>query len=89
MNSKEREFNPGDQALVLLPTDSKKLLSQWQGPYKIVKRIGRVNYQIEMHDRRKQQRIFHVNMLWPWYTATSNSYLSAEIVEDDQDDIPL
>jgi len=42
-----------------------------------------------MHDRRKQQRIFHVNMLRPWYTATSNSYLSTEIAEDDQDDIPL
>ena len=37
MNSREREFNPGDQALVLLPTDSNKLLAQWQGPYKIVK----------------------------------------------------
>ena len=30
-NSREREFNPGDQVLVLLPTDSNKLLAQWQG----------------------------------------------------------
>jgi len=31
------------QVLVLLPTDRKKLLAQWQGPYTIVKQIGRVN----------------------------------------------
>jgi len=88
-NARERKFSAGDQVLVLLPTDTNKLLAQWQGPYKIVKQIGKVNYQVELHDRRKHHRIFHVNMLRPWYTATSNSYLSTEVTEDDQDDIPL
>ena len=88
-NSREQKFNPGDQILVLLLTDRNKLLAQWQGPYTIVKQIRRVNYQVEMHDRRKHKRVFHVNMLRPWYSAPSSSYLSTEVSENEQDDIPL
>ena len=32
-NARVREFLPGDQVLVLLPTATSKLLAQWQGPY--------------------------------------------------------
>ena len=32
-NAREREFQPYDQVLVLLPTTTNKLLAQWQGPY--------------------------------------------------------
>ena len=53
-----REFVPGDPVLVLLPTSSSKLLAQWQGPYQIVKRVGKVNYLVDMHDHRKR-RVFH------------------------------
>ena len=52
--------------LVLLPTSTRsKLLASWQGPYQITKRVGLVNYmyQVDMHDKRKRFRIFHVNML--------------------------
>ena len=58
-----REFKPGDLVLVLLPTSTNKLLAQWQGPYQIVTRMGKLNYLLDMHDRRKRQRVFHVNML--------------------------
>ena len=58
-----REFKVGDTVLILLPTSTSKLLSRWQGPYQITKRVGLVNYQVDMHDRRKRFRIFHVNML--------------------------
>ena len=36
-----REFQPGDQVLVLLPTSTQKL---YAGPYQIVKRKGQVDY---------------------------------------------
>ena len=55
-----REFKPGDTVLVLLPTSSDKLLAQWQGPYQVLQRVGKVNYLIDMQDKR---RVFHVNML--------------------------
>ena len=40
-NARQREFQPGDHVLVLLPTTTSKLLAQWQGPYEVVKRIGK------------------------------------------------
>ena len=60
--ARERTFKPGDEVLILLPTSS-KLTAQWQGPYQVVKAVGRVNYQIRMPDRRKRLMVFHVNML--------------------------
>ena len=62
-NAHSREFQPGDQELVLLPTSTSKLLAQWQGLYKIVRRIGDVNYEVDMSGWRKRHRVFHVNML--------------------------
>lgn len=58
-----REFKKGDPVLVLLPTSSSKLLALWQGPYQIMERTGKVTYQVNMHNKRKRCRVFHVNML--------------------------
>ena len=41
-NAQVHEFQP-DQILVLLPTATNKLYAQWQGPYELVKRIGKVD----------------------------------------------
>ena len=35
--AKSRKFAIGDKVLLLLPTDSNKLLLQWKGPYEVVK----------------------------------------------------
>ena len=59
----DRELHPGDQVLVLLLTSTNKLLAQWQGPYQGLQKVGKVNYMVDMHDRRKGKRIFHINML--------------------------
>ena len=55
----------GDKVLVLLPSTTDKLMARWQGPYEVIRAIGRVNYKIRMHDCKKK-RIFHINMLKPW-----------------------
>ncbi|KAL5516317.1 hypothetical protein EMCRGX_G001610 [Ephydatia muelleri] len=36
------------------------------GPYPVLHRIGSVNYLVDMHDTRKRERTFHVNMLKKW-----------------------
>ena len=61
--AREREFKPGDMVLLLLPTSTSKLLAQWQGPYRVLKKVGSIDYQIEMPHRRKKRQIFHVNLL--------------------------
>ena len=62
-NSRHRELEVDCQVLVLLPSSTNKLLAQSQGPYKVLEKIGSVNYTIRMHDCRKRRRIVHVNML--------------------------
>ena len=36
--------------------------------YKIVKKVGRVNYEVKMSDKKKRKRVFHVNLLQKWHT---------------------
>ena len=71
--------------LVLLPTSTSKLLAQWQGPYPVLRRVGRVNYEVDMADHRKRKRIFHVNMLRKWQILTETSFL---VGEEDHDEGP-
>lgn len=70
-----REFRCGDLVLLLLPTSTNKLLAKWQGSYKVIKRIGRVNYLIEMPDCRKKRNI---NMLRKWESAGAMCGLAKE-----------
>ena len=79
-NARQREFQAGEQVIVLLPTSSNKLLAQWQGPYTVVRRIGKVNYRIDMHDKRKRHRVFHINMLRKWHVPVSTNYWAEEVV---------
>ena len=65
--ARERSFQPGDQVLILLPTTANKLAAEWQGPYRITKRVGEVDYKIHLHDRKKKNRVYHVNMLRKWH----------------------
>ena len=66
-NARSRTFDPGDQVLILLPSSTNKLLAEWQGPYPITRRVGKVNYEVKMAGRRKQKRILHINMLREWH----------------------
>ena len=71
-NARDRELKVGSKVLVLLPSSTNKLLAQWQGPYVVLKQVGTVDYEIDMHDHRKRKRIFHVNMLRE-FSPTSDS----------------
>ena len=79
-----REFEPGDLVLVLLPTSTSKLLAHWKGPYQVLKRMGRVTYQVDMHDHKKRKRVFHVNMLSEFNTPDLAG--CAEELEDIEED---
>ena len=83
-NAREREFQAGDMVLLLLPSSTSKLLAQWQGPFKVVKKVGRANYQIEMPRRRKKQQIFHVNLLKKWESPEEWSLVTCEVGEEEE-----
>ena len=67
--ARAREFTPGDKVLVLLPTSTNKVRAQWQGPYTVVQKNGEANYVVDMDDKRKRLRTFHVNMLREWHES--------------------
>ena len=92
--ARERVFQPGEEVLVLLPTTENKLTAQWQGPYKVLKQIGKVNYCVDMHDRRKRRRVFHVNMLRKWHAPSAVGYWAQELERErdetgEADDVPF
>ena len=58
--TRTRSMKVGDKVLVLLPTDSNKLLMQWKGPFPITEKLGTVDYRIDMHG---VQKTFHADLL--------------------------
>lgn len=62
--AKAREYDEGDEVLLLLPTDRNKLLMHWKGPFKIVKKNNKLNYQIDLGSRKQT---FHINLLKKYY----------------------
>ncbi|KAG1936368.1 gag-pol fusion protein [Pimephales promelas] len=61
--ARERSFEPGQKVLLLLPTSENKLLAKWHGPYEVLRKTGRVTYEISMPERGKKKQNFHVNLL--------------------------
>ena len=61
--ARERSYEPGELVLVCLPSKRHPLEARYCGPYRVVDRVGRVAYVISTPDKRKTQRICHVNML--------------------------
>ena len=47
-NARYRSFEVNDMVLLLLPTSTRKLMAQWQSPYKVLRKLGRTNYLIEI-----------------------------------------
>ena len=66
--AKEVSHNVGEQVLVFLPEGAGKLDAKWQGPYEITRKIGDLNYEIHMPDKRKSKRILHANLIKKWYS---------------------
>ena len=58
--ARTRKFDVGDEVLLLLPTDSNKLLLQWEDPYEVVDVVNRMNHKIDVSGIVST---YHVNML--------------------------
>ena len=53
----------GDQVLVLIPSKKSKLKLEWEGPYTISRKVTPVNYEIVTPGKRKEKKVYHVNLL--------------------------
>jgi hypothetical protein len=61
--ARTRSFDPGQEVLALLPLAKNPLQAKYFGPYKVVEKLGPVDYLIDTPGRRKTQRVCHVNLL--------------------------
>ena len=91
--ARSRKFDVGDKVLLLLPTDSNKLLLQWKGPYEVVEVVNRMDYKIDVNG---VVSTYHANMLKQYVerrNELSHCLLSAEAIEsvddEDNEDFPL
>lgn len=67
-----REFSTGDRVLALCPLVSSPFQAKFSGPYTVVKRVSDQNYLISTPGRRKPEKLFHVNLLKPYYAPSSS-----------------
>lgn len=61
--ARQREFQPGQEVLLLLPSSTCKLLAKWQGPYTVTQIMGPVTYEIHHPNKQKMKQTYHVNLL--------------------------
>ncbi|KAL0153953.1 hypothetical protein M9458_050710 [Cirrhinus mrigala] len=72
IKSVKRDFSPGDQVLVLLPTPGSILQAKFAGPYLIERKLNETNYVVATPERRCKRRVCHVNRLKAYVSRTSS-----------------
>lgn len=87
-----REFQVGDEVLVLLPLQGQPLAAKFSGPYTVEKRIGPTDYLIKTPDRRKTHQLCHVNMLKQYHRPPEavpvHLVSAAPLIDDPPDNSP-
>ena len=73
-----RKLEVGEQVLVLLPSESNKLLAKWQDPYPILRKLGDVNNEVDMCHKKKRKIIFHINMFRKWTNLRLKTFIYSE-----------
>ena len=79
--ARKRIFKPDDKVLVLLPSDSNKLLMQWKGPYVVECAKNRVDYKVNMNGVLKT---FHINLLKQYVDRDECNLLDKDNVDSSQ-----
>ena len=59
----KREFQPGDEVLVFLPTPGSALTPRFSGPFVVESKVSDTDYVIRTPERRRKTRLCHINML--------------------------
>ena len=77
-----RDFATGEKVLLFLPVRKSPLQARFQGPYKVIRKEGKVNYLISTPGRRKTKRLVHVNLLKPYFERNVKPVCAVECVSE-------
>ena len=69
--------------LVLVPARRSKLQLEWAGPYKVTRQVTPVDYEVETPGRRKEKKIYHINLLKKWHFPPNHSALLVVLQDTD------
>ena len=64
--AREQSFEVRKEVLLLLPTSNKSLEAKWQGPYRVVRKVSHLNYELDVGQARKKLCVYHVNLIKRW-----------------------
>ena len=92
VDTKRREisFDVGTQVLLstsnikLKMPGARKLLPRWIGPFKVVKKVGKVAYKLELPETLKIHDVFHISLLKSYKTSGKVQPPPPPILEDDE-----
>ena len=76
--AKPRRLEVEDRVLILLMTDSNKLLMQWRGLYTLERRVGANEYRIKLGSKTKT---YHANMLKKYISREPDVNVHMESVD--------
>ena len=79
-NAQNRNFEPGDKVLAVLPIPGKPLQARYYGPYTVDKKLSYVNYTVNTPWRRTQKQLCHINMLEKYIDSDSSVISSVNLV---------
>ncbi|KAK7888647.1 hypothetical protein WMY93_024207 [Mugilogobius chulae] len=84
-SARRRTFSPGQEVLVLLPSEENKLLAKWQGPVKVLKQLGPTTYQVQSPGHPQSSKVLHINLLKLWVQRPGKDVmLIREVAEEDE-----
>ena len=82
--ARHKEFQLGQQVIVLIPDSTNKLLKKWQGPASVVEKKSN-SYLIELD--HGQRRWLHANLLRPYHPRVDQAVINncSIVYEEDED----
>ena len=86
--ARDRTFTTGDLVLVMLPSSTNRLLAMWTGPYAVEEVLSSTTFKVAIPHARKNNQIFHVNMLSRWESPSAICLLSVGEINNAKPDFP-